>query len=327
MKSFAQNLVLFASLVVVPSFAFAHNDKPHAAPKPATVEAAAQPAVAVVEAFSKALQAGDLKRAGALLAPDVLILESGGAERSREEYLGNHAISDAAFLKGAHVQVKQRTARVQGALAWVGTESEIHATKDGKPLTLRSTETMILKKTGNDWRIVHIHWSSRPKKEYSKIQPAAASDNTQIASVPGPAWMPASDRIMLVDAQGAGMAMAADAHGWPGPKHVLDLAEKLELSTSQRLSMQQLMGQMRGDAIALGEEILEAEQRLDREFSRPATSRSRILALSEHIGRLRGRLRAVHLEAHVQAATLLTQAQRQHYMQLRSGDHAHGASS
>jgi ketosteroid isomerase-like protein len=46
----------------------------------------------------------------------------------------------------------------------VGTESELHASKDGKPITLLSTETMVLKNTPNGWRIVHIHWSSRPKR-------------------------------------------------------------------------------------------------------------------------------------------------------------------
>ncbi|MDQ3056722.1 MAG: nuclear transport factor 2 family protein, partial [Pseudomonadota bacterium] len=96
--------------------------------------------------------------------PNALILETGGAERSRDEYMGHHAISDAQFLKGTHSQVKQRRARISGDLAWVGTESELHASKDGKPLTLLSTETMVLKKTDADWRIVHIHWSSRPKK-------------------------------------------------------------------------------------------------------------------------------------------------------------------
>ena len=34
----------------------------------------------------------------------------------------------------------------------------------GKPLRLVSTETMILDKSSGDWQIVHIHWSSRPKK-------------------------------------------------------------------------------------------------------------------------------------------------------------------
>jgi uncharacterized protein (TIGR02246 family) len=138
-----------------------------AAKSPATtsdIAPAAAPAIAVVERFGKALAAGDLNTVSALLDPDVLILESGGAERSREEYLGHHAKSDAAFLKGSHMQMQRRTARIDGPLAWVGTLSELHATKDGKPLTLLSTETMVLRRSDNGWRIVHIHWSSRPKK-------------------------------------------------------------------------------------------------------------------------------------------------------------------
>ena len=139
----------------------------HPAPAVAATEdlpAAAKAAVAVVERFGKALVAGDLKTVETLLDADVLILETGGAERSRAEYMGHHAISDAQFLKGTHNQLKNRRARIAGDLAWVGTESELHASKDGKPVTLLSTETMVLKKTRGDWRIVHIHWSSRPKK-------------------------------------------------------------------------------------------------------------------------------------------------------------------
>lgn len=165
MKPINYSAVVLTCLLALPSFAAAHDPKQHATTAPAVADTAAQPVIAVVEQFSKALQAADFKRVSELLAEDVLILESGGAERSREEYLGHHAVSDAAFLKAAHVQVKHRVARVQGSFAWVGTESELHATKDGKAMTLLSTETMILKKAGADWRIVHIHWSSRAKKE------------------------------------------------------------------------------------------------------------------------------------------------------------------
>lgn len=141
-----------------------HHPQPAKATPQSDVPATAQAAVAVVDHFGKALAAGDLKAVETLLDTDVLILETGGAERSRAEYLGHHAISDAQFLKGTHSELKRRRARIDGSLAWVGSESELHASKDGKPLTLLSTETMVLKKTGGDWRIVHIHWSSRPKK-------------------------------------------------------------------------------------------------------------------------------------------------------------------
>jgi uncharacterized protein (TIGR02246 family) len=161
--------ILVAALLLAAPLAQAQTD-PHAghhaaAPTDAAEPAdPAQPAIAVVEEFSTALKAGDLARVGALLADDVLVLESGGAERSKQEYLGHHAGADAEFLKGTHVQVTGRTARIVGDLAWVGTESEMHASKDGVPLTLLSTETMVLARTADGWRIVHIHWSSRPKK-------------------------------------------------------------------------------------------------------------------------------------------------------------------
>lgn len=149
----------------------AHHPAAASVTAEADVPAAANAAVAVVARFGEALARADFNTLNTLLDESVLILESGGAERSRAEYLGHHAISDAAFLKAAHVQVKRRTARAEGPLVWVATESELHATKDGKPLTVLSTETMVLRKAGQDWRIVHIHWSSRPKK--SAVSPAA----------------------------------------------------------------------------------------------------------------------------------------------------------
>lgn len=144
--------------------ALAHDPKTPVKAAASQVSEQAKPAIAVVDQFSTALHAGDLDRAGKLLADDVLILESGGAEHSRKEYLEGHAIQDAAFLKQAQSQIKRRTARVVGKLAWVGSESELHATKDGKPMTLLSTETMVLQNTAGVWRIAHIHWSSRTKR-------------------------------------------------------------------------------------------------------------------------------------------------------------------
>lgn len=153
---------LLAGLIALPGLAGAHEpETPMPAASAQQISDQAKPAVAVVEQFSAALKTGDFKQAGELLGEDVLILESGDAEHSREEYLGGHALFDAAFLKGAQIDVKHRTARAEGSLAWVGTESEIRATKDGAPLTLLSTETMVLKQTAAGWRIVHIHWSSR----------------------------------------------------------------------------------------------------------------------------------------------------------------------
>jgi hypothetical protein len=130
------------------------------------IDPAAAGAVKVVDMFSAAIKAARLDEAAKLLDPKVLILESGGSERSRDEYLEHHAIADAAFMQSAQQQLRYRQAHVDGAFAWVGTESELQAIKDTKPVLLKSTETMLLHKGPQGWKIVHIHWSSSeiPKK-------------------------------------------------------------------------------------------------------------------------------------------------------------------
>ncbi len=178
MKTFTS--IVFIGLITAASATFAQDKTPapmdhskmkmpmdhSATAKPAqlNIHPAAKDAVAAVDRFGKALSAGQLVKAGAELDAKVLILESGGAERTAAEYLGGHAKGDAAFLKTVHVQLVRRTAQVSGDMAWVASESEMHSTKDGKMTTILSTETMVLKRTDKTWKITHIHWSSRTKK-------------------------------------------------------------------------------------------------------------------------------------------------------------------
>ena len=124
----------------------------------------AQDAVATVERFSRAIADARFDKAAEELDANVLILESGGAEHSAAEYFSEHAKADANFLKTVHTELKRRTAQADGDMAWVGSESELHLQKDGKSITILSTETIVLKRSGNTWKIVHIHWSSHTKK-------------------------------------------------------------------------------------------------------------------------------------------------------------------
>jgi len=139
----------------------AHNHGTSAAIQ--SLPADVKDAAAVVDQFQKLLAQGKTREAAALLDPNVLIFEGGGAERSREEYASHHLKSDAEFLKTANVAVRNRSGAVVGDLAWIATESELK-TQGAKPLNLLSTETMVLKSTGQGWRITHIHWSSKSKK-------------------------------------------------------------------------------------------------------------------------------------------------------------------
>lgn len=121
-------------------------------------------AVATVDRFQAALAAGDLEAVAAELDPEVVILESGGAEYSAAEYLAAHAKSDAEFLKTARVEPGRRTARLGGDLAWVASLTEMEIEHDGEPVEIDSAESVVLKRSPTDWKIVHIHWSSHVRE-------------------------------------------------------------------------------------------------------------------------------------------------------------------
>jgi len=128
----------------------------------ADIEPAAENAVRVVDEFTAAIKGGRIDDASKLLDPALLVLESGGGEHSRDQYLSEHARADADYMKAVEQDLRYRKARVVDEMAWVATES-VMTRKVGEVAQINlSTETMLLRNTKDGWRIVHIHWSSRP---------------------------------------------------------------------------------------------------------------------------------------------------------------------
>lgn len=119
--------------------------------------------VGTVNAFHGALQSGDEALAKSLLAPDVLIFESGDEERSRQEYAAHHLKADMQFMATVTVQVLSQQSGESGDLAWVSTRARFTGKNPARPLDLLSTETAVLRREGGAWRIRHVHWSSRSK--------------------------------------------------------------------------------------------------------------------------------------------------------------------
>ena len=119
------------------------------------------------DAFDRAIAAADEATVRSLLAPDVLIYESGGQETSLAEYAAGHMKSDMQFMANMKSSVLDRKHGVAGPLAWVATRRRMTGSYADKPLDLFSTETLVLRKEPAGWRIVHIQWSSQsaqPKK-------------------------------------------------------------------------------------------------------------------------------------------------------------------
>lgn len=115
-------------------------------------------------AFSTALATGDAAQANELLAPDVAIYESGYVERLRAEYVGHHLFGDIDFAKTAIRKVLQHEQKIDGNFAVIWEETETRSKSGSSELILLGTETAVLQKNGDNWHIVHLHWSSRKTK-------------------------------------------------------------------------------------------------------------------------------------------------------------------
>ena len=125
---------------------------------------------------------------------------------------------------------------------------------------------------------------------------------------------------------GAGMALArvAELNHYPGPRHVLDLAAGLGLTDAQRAAVEEQFGAMQSEAVRLGAEILAREADLEAMFAGGTAVPDRATALMEEIGHLNGRLRAVHVRAHIATRALLTDDQTAAYDRLRGYAHGEG---
>jgi ketosteroid isomerase-like protein len=112
--------------------------------------------------FHAALKAGDRETVLSLLDESVVIYEEGGAELSRAEYAKEHLDADMAFAAATTTEIVRRSSGWSGELAWVITQGRIKGRFRGRDVDRLTTETAILKGTATSYRIVHIHWSSKP---------------------------------------------------------------------------------------------------------------------------------------------------------------------
>jgi hypothetical protein len=104
---------------------------------------------------------------------------------------------------------------------------------------------------------------------------------------------------------------------YPGPRHVLDLAEELGLQPAQAVELTKIFESMKAAALPLGRDLVAKETELDQLFVAQKATPEAVLALTREIGRLQGELRAVHLNAHVATVAILHPAQIARYDEIR----------
>ena len=117
--------------------------------------------------------------------------------------------------------------------------------------------------------------------------------------------------------RGMGLALAAELNGYPGPSHVLELADKLNLSTDQRAGVQRLFDSMKAEAVLLGAKLIEQEADLDNQFTSHTVTPESLKKSTAAVAATQGALRETHLKYHLSTVALLSPGQMQRYAELR----------
>ncbi len=117
--------------------------------------------------------------------------------------------------------------------------------------------------------------------------------------------------------RGMGLALAAELNGYPGPLHVLELADSLGLSDQQRAKVQELFAAMKAEAVPLGEKLIAQEADLNQKFASKTITPASLAAATDAIGATQATLRGAHLKYHLLTHDALAPAQIQRYAELR----------
>jgi len=151
-KAMILHPVIFALALVYPAGLLAQK----ADTNPAKPESA-------VLAFHEALRTGDVAAVKRLLASDAVILE-GGQRESRDEYLSHHLEADIEFAKAVPSQTRKLESNVNGDVAWVISTSVSAGAFRDRPVNLVGAELVVLARSGGEWKIRAVHWSSHQAK-------------------------------------------------------------------------------------------------------------------------------------------------------------------
>lgn len=117
--------------------------------------------------------------------------------------------------------------------------------------------------------------------------------------------------------RGMGLALAAELNGYPGPMHVLELADRLALSPEQRSRTEALFVAMRAEAVAMGDEVIRREAELNRLFAERTVDLTGLHAAVSEVGLRQANLRLIHLKYHLAMMDVLSPDQVARYLALR----------
>jgi len=125
------------------------------------------------------------------------------------------------------------------------------------------------------------------------------------------------DITALKKGSGWGLAKAAELNGYPGPIHILEMESEIDLTESQKRKIEKLYKKMNGEAVVLGEQLIDIEKALSKSFYSQEIDPELLESYVHEAGSVHAKLRFVHLSAHLETPRILSTEQVSLYNDLR----------
>jgi hypothetical protein len=121
----------------------------------------------------------------------------------------------------------------------------------------------------------------------------------------------------LQNGKGWGLAKAAELNGVPGPVHLLEMKEEIDLSAEQIQAIEDIYRKMKQEAVPLGLELIELERELNNHFANRTITNELLRQILQKISQVHRQLRFVHLSTHLKTPDILKSEQITLYNKLR----------
>ncbi|MEL7833880.1 hypothetical protein [Fodinibius sp. Rm-B-1B1-1] len=120
-----------------------------------------------------------------------------------------------------------------------------------------------------------------------------------------------------LNGEGMGLSKVAELNNFPGPKHVIELSDQLDLTEAQLSQTEMLFEEMKKHSTTLGQQYISAERELNNIFEHSDVDSAQVDSLISKIGMLHAKIRATHVQAHLKMEKLLSGQQIDRYQELR----------
>ena len=124
-----------------------------------------------VDAFHAALRNKDTAGALSLLDRGLVVFEFGAVDPTVESYAFRHLPLDMDLAVAASWKLETRRVGGEGNERWVLSTYRVTGKQaDGTPIDQTTLETAILRRSGELFRIVHLHWSTSDPAFQARVQ-------------------------------------------------------------------------------------------------------------------------------------------------------------